>query len=187
MAEVPTGSLGLGLSLSALVAVGAYVVLSGPAPGANAQGKPGSVRPLTADDRLDIQDLISQHSITTDTGDIDGWVTTYAKDGNFEGQRRGNAVRGHEALRQFSVDRLKRPDLANASHWNGNVLITPTAEGARAKSYEMTIERLADGTYRVLSVSIKNDELIREDGHWRFKSRVNTPWPVAAPKASPGQ
>jgi pimeloyl-ACP methyl ester carboxylesterase len=131
---------------------------------------------LSAADRLEIEDLIARYNVSEDIGDIDSWVSTFTRDGSFKGERHGTYITGHHGLRQFAIERRRRPGVDRYVHWTSNVIISATDEGARAKSYVMTIECAPQGGFRIRGLAIKTDELRREDGRWRFKSRVNTPW-----------
>jgi hypothetical protein len=140
----------------------------------------GAAGVLTAADRLEIQELINRYAVAEDSGDVDDWVGTFTVDGVFKPPE--GTIIGREALRAFIIARLKRAEAARTLHWVGNSLVKPSAEGAHALSYETVIERMGDGTFRIRSVETKHDELRRENGHWRFKSRFNTPWPADLPK-----
>jgi hypothetical protein len=140
-----------------------------------------AVTALTAEDRVEIYELIARYNATEDGGDIESWVDTYTTDGTFTGLRQGNSITGHDALRKFAIERLRRPGQISAAHWNSNTTITPTAAGAQAQSYVLIIEKATDGSLRMRSMATKLDELRKENGRWRFKSRINKPWPDDPP------
>jgi actinorhodin biosynthesis protein ActVIA len=169
----------LSMVLTALCACGVSNTdnASVPKPAIEASG----ISALTAEDRVEIYELIARYNTTEDNGDIEGWVDTYTVDGNFTGLRQGNSITGHDELRKFATERLKRPDRVSNAHWSSNITITPTAEGAQAQSYVLIVERLPDGTLRMRSMASKLDELRKENGRWKFKSRINKPWPDAPP------
>ncbi len=177
----PVIAAGLSMALTVLSACGGAGDAVSPVGSVSTTRQAEGLPALTAADRVDIYELIARNNTAEDTGDIEGWVNTFTPDGSFEGRRQGNSVAGHDALRRFATDRLKRPDRVANTHWNGNITITPTAEGARAESYAMIIERAPDGSLRVRSMATKTDELRRENGQWRFKSRINAPWPETPP------
>jgi SnoaL-like domain len=149
-------------------------------PKQSALGPPAVASPLSAEDRLEIQELIARYNFAEDSGAVEDWVNSFTADGSFTGQRKGVFVTGREQLRQYGTERQQRSDVGHYVHWTGNIIITPTAEGARAQCYVMMIEQTADGGLRVRGMSTKSDELRRESGRWRFKSRINTPWPFGA-------
>lgn len=144
----------------------------------------GGVPALTAEDRVEIYELIARYNATEDSGDIEGWVETFTADGNFTGMRQGNSITGHDALTMFATERLKRPDRVSNAHWSSNITMTPTAEGAQAQSYVLIIEKATDGSLRMRSMATKLDELRKENGRWKFKSRINKPWPDSPPSVA---
>ena len=53
---------------------------------------------LSADDRLDIMDLIARYAHTLDSGDLDGYVNNFAPDGVlFERQKGRQQIRDYVA------------------------------------------------------------------------------------------
>jgi hypothetical protein len=132
---------------------------------------------LTPADRLQIYDLLARYNFTEDSGQIEPWVETFTEDGSFTGLRNHSHVAGHDDLRRFALARQERPDVRQYVHWTSNVVITPTQDGAQAQSYVMMVEQTPDGGFRIRGMSTKTDELRQERGQWRFKSRVNKPWP----------
>lgn len=138
------------------------------------------VQELTADDRNEIRELIARYSHLEDSGDAEAWAELFTTDGSFTGSK-GNVVQGREALRDFAADRWLRPEVREYVHWIGNVVITPTEEGAETDSYQMLVQVNADGGCSVRKLSGKHDRLRREDGRWRFQNRAVTPLPVGEP------
>ncbi len=67
-------------------------------------------------------------TIAIDTGDAEGYAATFTPDGVF------NTFKGHDALVGFIHNWHDKMGGANRRHWNTNLLITPTAEGATARS-----------------------------------------------------
>ena len=54
---------------------------------------------LSADDRLDIMDLIARYAYTLDSGDLDGYVNNFAPDGVLFEQHQGQvAIREYVAF-----------------------------------------------------------------------------------------
>src|SRR5882724_9521104 len=84
---------------------------------------------LTADDYMEIQQLYASYNWAIDSGDAEGWAAKFTPDGVFQ------TFNGHDALVGFIhtwVDRMKG---GNMRHWNSNLSITPTAEGASGAVY----------------------------------------------------
>jgi len=128
-------------------------------------------------DRLEIHELMARYDMAEDSGDLAGWVATFSRDGGFVGRRTGVTVTGHADLLAFAVERAARPDIGTYLHRTTNIIIDEAAFGATAQSCVMMIAKSDNGTYSVRGVAIKTDELVREDGRWRFRLRINNPWP----------
>jgi hypothetical protein len=75
---------------------------------------------LTADDYLEIPQLDARYNHAIDSGDAEGYANLFVPDGSF------NNDIGHDALIAF----IKNRNGANMRHWNTNLVITPTSEGA---------------------------------------------------------
>jgi hypothetical protein len=86
---------------------------------------------FTADDYIEIQQLYVRYNMAIDSGDAEGYAATFVKDGSF------NNFVGHDALVQFIRG---RKDAANIRHWNTNLEITPTAEGANGSVYLLLVD-----------------------------------------------
>jgi hypothetical protein len=152
-------------------------------PGTASNKRPSSMNPksaaaggLSVEDRLDIQQLIAAYNFYEDSGDAESWGQLFTVDGGFTGSE-NKAITGRDNLIQFAKRRWnEKPQVRKWVHWVSNVVIEPSADGARAKSYQMTIEMQDDG-YRIHKTSIKLDELRRENGQWRFYMRRFAPLP----------
>jgi SnoaL-like domain len=59
-------------------------------------------------------------------------------------------------------------------HWNTQLVITPTADGARGSAYMMLVDRRTQPP-SITSVYEYDDEIVRTAGGWRFKSRSFVP------------
>ncbi len=129
-----------------------------------------NVTPLSAQDRLDIQELISEYCHYEDSGDAEAWADLYTSDGRFVGGG-GKLAVGREALVEFATRRwADKPQVHNWIHWTANIVIRATEDGASARSFQMVVE--CDGAdYRIHKLSGKDDVLRRENGHWRFYER----------------
>jgi hypothetical protein len=135
-----------------------------------------SVDALTVEDRLEIHQLISQYSFYEDSGNAEAWAALFTNDGGFIGSG-DKSIFGRENLTEFARRRwADKPQVRNWTHWVSNIVIRPAAGGAVSESYQMTLEKQADG-YRIVKLSGKSDELRREDGEWRFHVRRIVPMP----------
>jgi hypothetical protein len=133
----------------------------------------GPVTELTAEDRLEIQQLIAMYGIYEDSGDAEGYASLFTVDGGFYGRGKDPVV-GREKLVEFMKWRWQQPHFHNRKHFMVNTIINGTAGGAEALSYRIQIDRDGDD-FKVAGLSVRHDVLRRENGKWRFQMRRSVP------------
>jgi hypothetical protein len=142
-----------GMVLAAALAT-AVVVSTAPA---SAQGT------LGAQDMAEIQNLYAQYNLKLDAGDAAGWADTFVENGRF-----GNSE-GRAALVQFAEGfHQQNPQ---SRHWNTNLHLTPTSEGAAGTTY-LFLYNVGVRPPAVIATGIYQDVLVRTPQGWRFQSRV---------------
>jgi uncharacterized protein (TIGR02246 family) len=124
---------------------------------------------LPADDYAAIQQLYARYAFAIDLRDFDGWLTTWTEDAVFVSFASG-AMEGHAAIRAFAEAAMASPDM-KGYHWNSNVVIEPTDYGAAGKCYIMHV-LAPDGWGEVGRALYYEDELVKQDGGWRFRRRT---------------
>jgi hypothetical protein len=136
----------------------------------------GDVPRLTAEDRLEIQELLHRYMFILDAGDEHdngyGYADLYTDAGTF-----GSRPPGREALAAAAG---RTPDggyspvhtrgAQNQIHINVGEIIVPTAEGARGTSYLLMIDGPANQIYWA---GWYEDVYVKTPKGWRFKSRVH--------------
>jgi hypothetical protein len=135
-------------------------------------------RKLTADDYVEIQQLYAQYNNAIDSGDAEGYAATFTQDGVF------NTFNGHEALVGFIHRWRESMNGANMRHWNSNLLITGTPEGANGSVYLLLVN-IGVRPPAISTAAKYEDQLVRTPQGWRFKKRVTKaegPPPAAAAK-----
>jgi hypothetical protein len=130
----------------------------------------GGARALTAQDYVDIQQLYARYNWAIDAGDVEGYVALYTPDGSF------NAFNGADGLRTF----MKGRPAGTRRHWNSNLVITPSPEGASGKVYLLLVD-VAAKPPAITTAARYEDRLVKTAGGWRFKKRQTSPDP--APQA----
>ena len=145
------------------VSVAALCLLSAAA-AADAQGGGGDA--FTAQDYVEIQQLYAKYAQTLDLGDAEGWADTFTADGVF-----GETV-GHAALKTFAEGFFGNFDGA-ARHWNSQLIVTPTAEGADGGCYLLLVDTRTQPAGLTVA-GIYADKLVKTPAGWRFQERVFT-------------
>ncbi len=133
---------------------------------------PQRVRQL--EDMLAIQRLLTDYGRTLDDRDSAGFARLFAREGEWVAPP-DFRTRGPEAI-QAMIDRL----LANTppsgrAHYITNLSIDIDGDQATAHCRFVLVEPIADGSPRIRLSGHYDDELVREDGHWRFLCRTLTP------------
>jgi hypothetical protein len=136
-----------------------------------AAAETGAAPKLTADDYAEIQQLYARYAHALDKGEGERFASTFVIDGEFTGGRgpgRGSEVRnptkGEDAL-------LRMGSRGGLRHFNANLLITPTPEGASGSVYLLLFNaRSIPAT--IVETAIYEDTLVKTPQGWRFKKRV---------------
>lgn len=133
-----------------------------------------------AADRAEIEDLMARYLFAMDYGDLDSYVATFTENGSIEfasGTYEGRAAireavgRFKDAIGQFYTTEDGSP--AALRH----VLLQSVVrvEGDRAWSTSLWMEMANDGpegSFKMGTFGIYEDELERVDGRWLFSRRV---------------
>ncbi len=149
--------------------VGVALVVGGA--GLTAQKNTGK---LTSDDLVEIQQLYARYNWTLDAGDAEGYASTFTPDGVFN-----NNV-GHDAIVKFA-NSFHAGLGAHVHHWNTNLLILPTADGASGQVYLVLVD-FAPKPATIATSATYADALVKTAEGWRFKKRT-TKGDVAPPAA----
>jgi hypothetical protein len=134
--------------------------------------------PLSPADELAIREVIARYAWALDTGDADGFVACFCRDGvlvwdAFEEPERWQ---GAEALRHFASFFRSLPTSAGRQHHVSNTLVTASDGGARSRSYVAVAVRQGDGPHLLSVMGYYEDLFRREDGEWRLAERVIRDW-----------
>ena len=130
---------------------------------------------LTAQDLVEIQQLYAKYNWALDSGDAEGYASTFTPDGVF------NNNAGHDAIVKFA-NTFHGGMGAHVRHWNTNLLITPSAAGASGQVYLVLVDFASKPPSIVTSASY-SDELTKTAQGWRFKKRATKG--DTAPTATP--
>jgi len=126
---------------------------------------------LTADDRLDIMDLIARYASTLDAGDLDGYANNFAPDGVLFEQHRGREqIRAYVAMlfQNGRAGPLPNGDVAYR-HFVGSPTIDGAGDRASVHSYLLWVNMGSEPP--VSSAAEYLDDCVKLDGRWYFANR----------------
>lgn len=129
---------------------------------------------LTAEDRIDIQELLARRAHAADYADADAWAATFTDDGVLQqpdvvldlpggASEMQTKVEGTEQLREFIAASF--PNIIGLRHWLGNVVTEAAGDGAVAYSYFNVVDT-GKGAASVVTGRY-TDTLRRTDDGWK--------------------
>lgn len=122
---------------------------------------------LTPQDYAEIEQLYAQYNWAIDSGDAEGYASTFTEDGVF------NNFTGHDELAGFIATWMKDMNGGTRKHWNSNLRITGDGKTAKGKVYLLLIDTAVQPPGIIASASY-NDELVKTSDGWRFSKRGTT-------------
>jgi hypothetical protein len=150
----------------------------------------GAAPALSADDQLEIKQLVSRYAYALDTGADNGlaYADLFAPDGEFVGSR--GTTKGREAL--AALGRLGfvegRKPANGVAHFIMNHAITPTPGGATGKQYMVLVNigenNRPGGQFSDVGGHYE-DQYVKTPQGWRFKRRQFIPSAAARPGGEP--
>jgi uncharacterized protein (TIGR02246 family) len=143
---------------------------------------------LSAEDRLDIQDLYARYAWALDTGDIEELVKSFLPDGVIETST-GTRIEGRDKIRAWGNTQFAAPRAAGSQHAACHLLIEGDGETCKVKAYWATLTYdQVDETKRVGGIGYYRDTCAKRDGIWYFRERnfkrwvgKDLPWKSAMP------
>jgi len=126
---------------------------------------------LSTQDYIDIEQLYATYNHAIDSGDGEAWAATFTPDGTF------NKFTGHDQLVGFIQAWKEKMNGGARRHWNTNLRIVPSKEGASASVFLMLVDV---STKSIVATGMYNDTLVKTAQGWRFKTRatkMDTPAP----------
>lgn len=125
------------------------------------------------EDEREIRDLIIRYAQRLDARDHKAYAQLFARDGRWSG-RMGDAT-GPEAIEAMLIEGLgpTPENFRNTRnfHLMSNILIEIDGDTATAESRLVYFARSAEARPVPMLAGRYEDELVREDGKWRFKFR----------------
>lgn len=128
------------------------------------------------EDREAIRNLLQEYRRTLDVRDLRAFSALFAARGSWSGK--SGAATGPDAIHDMLVAQLPdNPPAPGATlwHWISDPAITVDGDRATASSLWMHVRRGDDDRPLLPTLGAYDDELIREDGRWRFARRSVRP------------
>jgi len=142
--------------------------------------------PLTAGDRIEINQLAARYAFALDTRANDGmaFADLFAPDGEFVGVR--GSAKGRNRLAELARSGIMTADkpVVGVSHFSMNHVIDPVAGGAVGKEYLVMVNIAEGGKPGGDFSSIGGhyeDAYVKTAAGWRFKRREFVPMKSTAP------
>lgn len=132
---------------------------------------------LTAEDRLDIFQLLASTAQDLDLGHIGSFVSNWVADGTFEVTGLGfdadhaGVTQGTEGLTHLATT-LYQGNQEAGRHWNGLPVITVDGDTVRVTSYFIVVRTGEVPRAGLLLTGVYHDVVTRTDDGWRFAARV---------------
>jgi hypothetical protein len=128
------------------------------------------------EDREEIRNLLQEYRRTLDARDLRAFSALFAAQGTWSGKS-GAATRPDGIFAMLSAQLPDNPPAPAATlwHWIGDPTIVVDGDRATAASLWMHVRRGDDDHPRLPTLGGYDDELIREDGRWRFLRRSVSP------------
>jgi hypothetical protein len=128
---------------------------------------------LTAQDRVDVAELLASYSRCLDTGDVDGYVNLFASDGVLDGQAGPRS--GHAAIRRIAeamaAAAVKPGATLGQRHFAGQPVIEGNRQVCQVHSYFLLIRQSASGEPSIRAMGEYVDACTRTEGRWVFARR----------------
>jgi hypothetical protein len=125
------------------------------------------IKPLTAQDYFEIEQLYAAYCWALDTGDGAARAATFTPDGRFL-----SSLSDHKGDSARAIgERTTKGGPSPYRHVMANILLTATPEGADSKAYALIVSgRTTPGTVTG-TPAFYLDKLVRTPAGWRFKQR----------------
>ena len=121
------------------------------------------------EDLQEIHQLFVDYGQYLDAGDVDAYASLFAREGEILLGPVGRA-KGPEAIRALMA-RVLEGTIGETYHVISSPQVELDGDSARSEVMWTVVRRGRDGEPEVTGIGRHRDELVREDGRWRFRSR----------------
>jgi hypothetical protein len=129
-------------------------------------------RPITGEDRGEIENLYALYCRSIDSCDAEGWVDCFAPDGIYSRTVDGETIvsRGKDELLTFARGIVEWRG-ENYLHVETNILLQGDAGGVKGSCTTVVFDTSKAGEPALSAVGVYEDRLESHQGRWRFVSR----------------
>lgn len=121
------------------------------------------------EDNLEIQQLFIDYGHHLDAGDFEAYALLFAKEGEVLLGPLGRA-KGRDEIRALMKKTLSGA-VGQSFHVISNPMIALSGDTATSEVMWTVVRRAEDGHPSLSMIGRHRDELVREDGRWRFSKR----------------
>jgi 3-phenylpropionate/cinnamic acid dioxygenase small subunit len=126
---------------------------------------------FAADDFLEIQALYNNYAHYFDAGQGEKWAALWTEDGEFtHGYGPGQASANRTPAKGMAA-LVRTGSTSGTRHFVTNLVITPTADGAKGSCY-LLLYSARTNPPSFVETAIYDDTLVKTSQGWRFKKRV---------------
>lgn len=128
---------------------------------------------LSAEDKVEIGELLASYSRCLDSGDVDGYVKLFAPDGVLDGS--SGPRRGHTEIRQVAeaMATINKGEGAahGQRHFAGQPVIEQDGNGCQVRSYFLLVRQSSEGEAFIRAMGEYADTCEKHEGQWVFARR----------------
>lgn len=125
---------------------------------------------LSADDRLDILELLARYVRAMDDADVEAFIACFTPEPELD--ILGKRVSGAAELRRFAEEYAAWPGRPGWQHHINAVTFEGGGERCQVRSYVMWITRSAEGEMTLRGCSNYLDDCVKSGGRWLFARHV---------------
>lgn len=123
--------------------------------------------PLSADEKLAIQDLSNTHMRHLDKHAVDDWVGCWVDRGQFIATY--GTFTGHREIKEFIEGHIAAGKEDGARHFMTNYVID--GDGDRAVSYCLVLKVQVEKAPHIIASGVYHDVVVKTPTGWKFESR----------------
>jgi hypothetical protein len=129
---------------------------------------------ISAEDDLEIRNLVARYCITTDNADADAFMECWVSPEEFGGYESGpfGAMSTWKEMHEFEKHHVGPGGMANGKrHQATNLLIEPISANEVSVTHDMIVLEVAEVPRIVATGRYDHSVVVRTAKGWRFKSR----------------